>query len=445
MPRRTALAYSDSRLLAQAVKHADSSYNTGRTIYAMRTRYQKIFQVYVGLITLFLLYIGVDAMRRHDRWAMGDWVTNYAGGFVRRGLIGQVALELSRSPIHVSLYVTVYVLQMLCYATLFATLLYLVRGMTWSFWMVVLIYSPATLLFTVFDPTAAFRKEILFLALLGTIIIVLDTTTISDIWLSGVLAVTIPLLVLSHEGMLFYYPYIVCAIIISRQDLKRALLVSIPGILGGGAAFISTWKHPGTFSVVSAICSSLGEHDLSAEPCSGAIVYMTRGAALARQDVRTAISYWHLAIVMPFLMIMSLTPVIMGLRTLWMEKRLRFEWWTLVTCMCSSWVATIGLFIYGFDWNRWIYVHVLSTLMLLLVIEKRRQSIQTVRQQALFRTHTGYNYAAIITAIILSCTWQLSFYHHFPIPGETVAVYLRERLYQRPIHKRLDWTPIHGR
>jgi hypothetical protein len=249
------------------------------------------------------------------------------------------------------------------------------------------------------------------------------------------------LLVLSHEGMLFYYPYIVCAVALLLRDPRRSFLICLPGAVTGIIAFVAATHNPGTFPIVSAICTSLGEHDLSAEPCSGAIVYMTRSPATARHDVITAIAYWHLDVVMPFFITMSLLPVIIGLRALWKETKIRYEWWIFVCCASLSWLATIGLFIYGFDWNRWIYVHVFSSLLLMLLIEHRRQELTVVKQQALFKDGSRYKFATILFALLLTCTWQLSFYHHFPLPGDTVAVYLRDRIHHRPLHKELNWNP----
>lgn len=407
----------------------------------MRQTYGRWFRGYVCLVALFLFYVGLDAVRHHDRWAMGDWLINYSGGFVRRGLSGSVSLYLSRSPLHLSMYASTFGLQLTCYATMFATVLYLVRSLRWSFWMMCASYSPATVSFPLFEPTFAFRKEILFLAFLGVLIVALDKSALSRVTIAVLLVPSMAALVLCHEAMLLYFPYLLCALIIATNDIAKSLAISAGGLLAGCLAFVSSVRHPGDLRTVLAICSSLGEHDLAAEPCSGAIIYMTRSVSLAHQDVLTNIAYWHLKLVMPFLLLMALLPVALGLIALWQHHRERYRWYALVICSAAAWIATVPLFVYAFDWNRWIYIHVFSLFLLMLFLERRWQASVLVEQQAIFSVNGRVSYVAVAVFLLSSLGWQLGMYHHFPLPGETLMVYLQRRVKDQPLHGKLNWRP----
>ena len=75
-----------------------------------------IFLVYVGLFTLVNGLIATRALRG---WILGDWLINYAGGFVRRGLLGEGALLLARL-----FHTTPVFFVVVCYLSLYAVLLF---------------------------------------------------------------------------------------------------------------------------------------------------------------------------------------------------------------------------------------------------------------------------------------------------------------------------------
>lgn len=400
-----------------------------------KQQYRSVFHYYLLTVSAFLLYVGVDDVRNRDRWSMGDWVTNYAGGFVRRGLIGQAALDLSRHTPHLSLYTWTFLIQLICYATLFLTVSKLLRGLTWNLWMVALIYSPATLSFTIFDPAFAFRKEILFLALLGVLGLCLMSKRFSVSSMSLFTALGMAVLILSHEAMILYYPYILGAFLIALRDVRKALIASLPGALVSICTFVIAAKHQGNIATANAICLSLGERSLLSGPCSGSIRYLATTTASAHIDVLKAIAYWHLSYVMPFLLVMALAPVVLGITSLWHQEEQRFAWWSLIACSILAWVISVPLFIYAFDWNRWVYVHVLASLLLMLMIERNHQQRRPTFQQSFIPSHPTKRFLCMLFLTTSIFGWQLSFYHHFPLPAEELLVYVNRRIRGLPQHK----------
>ncbi len=406
----------------------------------MQKCYNRMLYGYVGFVSIFLLYVGIAAMRLRDRWAMGDWYINYTGGFVRRGLLGQIVRQLSGGPPYISIDAWVLLIQLMCYAVMFGTVVYLTRKLPWSFWLMLLLYSPATLSFTLFEPTFAFRKEILFLALLSLLAIGQDTGVTSSSTMSILLVPAVIIVVLSHEALLLYYPYLVAAMIIGTESVRRGLFLAIPSFVTGVGAFILCIRHPGTLQNALAICSSLGESTLAAEPCSGAIVYMTRGPDLAHQDVLVSIAYWHFAIVMPFLFCMAMFPLVVSACALWNKQRQSNGLLlSAIACSCVAWLATMPLFAYAFDWNRWIYIHVFSSMILLLLIARKRDGDSSGKHEIIFRGNAKYAMICVLT--ISSLGWQLGVYHHFPMPGETLILYMRKRMNNEPLHSHLNWRP----
>ena len=56
----------------------------------------RTYLLFIGLVTLAF---GMLNVRIHSEFAMGDWLINYSGGFVRRGLFGQLLIPSRRSPV----------------------------------------------------------------------------------------------------------------------------------------------------------------------------------------------------------------------------------------------------------------------------------------------------------------------------------------------------------
>jgi len=73
------------------------------------------FLVLVFIATVIGAYTGY---LEHNTWKMGDWLINYQGGMVRRGLLGEAAYQLSYVT-HVNPGYYVFLFQILFYAIFF--------------------------------------------------------------------------------------------------------------------------------------------------------------------------------------------------------------------------------------------------------------------------------------------------------------------------------------
>lgn len=99
-------------------------------------------------------------------WRSGDWLINYGGGFVRRGLLGELILRITPAKVPATLW-AVFTVQSVCYAILIAYFLRFLRHANYSWGAVALACSPAGIAFMGWDPQGGFRKEIIGLAALA--------------------------------------------------------------------------------------------------------------------------------------------------------------------------------------------------------------------------------------------------------------------------------------
>ena len=188
--------------------------------YVVR-RYQRLFSIYLSFVAFVTLCYGVLDVMEKNEWVMGDWLINYRGGFVRRGLPGEIALRaghlLHLSPMHI-----VLVLQVLTYVAMFYSVWRLLARTSWSAWVLVMVVSPATLAFQVLDPLAGLRKDEILLGGLGMLLVFLLDRKPSAPWPSLYLTVLGVGCVLSHEALIFFVPYLFAAMAIGLERSARS-------------------------------------------------------------------------------------------------------------------------------------------------------------------------------------------------------------------------------
>ena len=304
----------------------------------------------------------------HDVWhrfAVGDWLISYAGGFVRRGLSGEFLFAVSRLT-GFSLSQTLFSLQLVLLATFFVCggLLVLRQRRVWPF--LLLIVAPFVFMFQVHDPAGGFRKELLHIALLALLslaAVCLDTERFR-IAVRTVLLVY-PLAILSHEMLAIYQPYLVavalCRLGAGKRTVIEIALLLVPSVIAFGATLVFS----GTEHHVAAICAALGENVLW--QCSGnsAVGWLATSIDEARLAVRERIAlanYIPTYLYGAGLCAVGFVPAAGRLRLLWRHQ-------LPVLCILTSVLGSILLFVFALDWGRFIYLHGVSLFLLLLSLE----------------------------------------------------------------------------
>ena len=337
-----------------------------------------IFYLYIAIVTLINGFIATRAMRG---WILGDWLINYEGGFVRRGLAGEIALLLARL-FHTSPIAFAVLCYLLLYAVFFLAFRDIASRAAKDFWIYALVLSPATLSFQVLHRGSGFRKEIIYLAALALLIVLLQrmriTSAFAILYLTGILIVS----TLCHEGLIFYSPYFVAALLISGRSVTQTMRECAVPLLCGALVFWLCYRHLGDPATASQICSSIGYKlqavQGSTDICaSGAIPYLVKTRAIAGQEALTKILSYQYLWVFPCYFALALLPAVAEsilLARSSMRREIRILWVTFAV----SFVGTLVLFRYAVDWGRWIYIHIASITLLLLLIEGRR----TLRPEA---------------------------------------------------------------
>ena len=369
----------------------------------------------VTVARAYLLFAGIVAFGyiitfawRRSPWPLGDWLINYSGGFVRRGLPG-FCIHLIAPQFHMSLVAGAASLQAACILCLVAGLWPLMSQIFRpgsALWERALLFSPATLAFFWLDPSLILRKEIGLFAVLCVLILLLrHRPAVSDPWVSIFLSLACPALLLSHEGLVCYMPYVAAVVALGLRDLMRAFKVCVvPGVLSVAAVAVAS-THPGNQIISSKICASIGG---PSELCQGPIGYIGISSSQYAGEVAGLFQDKRLVVVFLITGFLALLPTLAGLLDFWKKPVSRNTKAVLPATFILSAALSIVLFVQAQDWSRWIYIHIMCLmLMLFFAVDQRANDLRVSEKAVIVKRSRKWVFVATLAVIVYATTWRL--------------------------------------
>ena len=353
-----------------------------------------------GLLTLTLWLAYQQLVVAQHIWSLNDWLISYAGGFVRRGLPGQVVLTLPFPPVWtvfaiVGSTTTIY---------LICVWRFIVRAkpdpMHWF-----LLACPALFLFPITDVDGAFRKEILFYAYYAIVLhlvlakrMVVPTVSI------------LPLLILSHEALIALAPALLfplSQVSLSRNEKLWVICVALASI----AAFAFSVLHTTNSAQIAVMCEAMTNHGsmkTTAQECvqSGALSWIDKPISFGWSRVLERAPDYLADL--PWLLALLAVPLVANIGTI-----VRFFKADPVGAaafrygLIASLILWVPLYCVATDWGRW-----LSMQLSVLCLQILYMSCLTPAAPARWKW-----YAAAVLVPIYATVWQLGHYHDLLRPG----------------------------
>lgn len=347
---------------------------------------------------LFLLMVfaqttgaGIHLTRVMSSFVIGDWLISYAGGFVRRGLPGSVALWLGHA-LHLRASWIVFAMQVCVLALLTLGLWQLSRRVRWTITNTLILLSPATIALTAMDLYAGVRKEVLVFAALALVLCLALDERVPDWLLSLVLTVSVVLVTLSHEGLLVTMPYFVAGLWLTRraptpreQLLRLVRICAVPTLLGL-IALAAVATHAGTPQIAAAVCSAAGGHmvPLGApietpieNVCNGSIEWLALTLPEARAFFLPVLAQDHFALIFGSLLLPVFFPFVFAFRALAGRDGLRSQVRVVLVATAVSLLGTAALAYIAMDWGRWIHMQAMCLLLMVMLLEQWAPRLQS--------------------------------------------------------------------
>jgi hypothetical protein len=369
-----------------------------------------LFTCFLVFVALYTLAFSVLMTLKNSSYIIGDWLINYSGGFVRRGLIGTFVLAANHAT-HIPLRWIVFVIQGAVFLLFLWCVYRLSKGIRWTFLMTAIMLSPATLAFTVLESYAGIRKEMLLFAALAWVLCVILSGRWSDAWLSAALSVIVVGLVLSHEALVVGTPYLVAALLIETGSVRRTVKICLAPLLLGSVALIAVILHPGNHAITVAVCNSVGGKLVpfstpSEDICNGAIQWLEISLPEARALNLPIIRETHMVGLFSLLVFPVFVPLIAQLVMLWRRDKLYREVWVVVGFGLISMVGTAVLFYTARDWGRWLHMQAICLMLILMMVDRRAAPL-VERESSPVMRHRWLRAVATVAVFLYVTTWTL--------------------------------------
>ena len=333
---------------------------------AERPMLRKLIFVYVSVASVYIVARYLREVSRGGQvWTTGDWLISYRAGFIRRGLTGSITYGLTDLTGIDALHVAAAT-QILVYAALLASVLYMLSRLKMTVPVALLAISPAFLLMAFFFPKLGMSKEMIGFLAVALVGLTAFTRRNGSFFL-GIAIFTAS--GFAHEINAFLAPDLLALLLIlagmkiipKRQAWLAALIV----VLAAGSAILTAMLYSGV-GKGAALCQVILSYGGWEEFCgkSGPTVWLDRDMAYGMQftwdaNVQSGIWPWFvvgwvLSMLPFFLFRVTDDPKGQGTRR-------------VLFAACAGILAYAPLFVIASDWGRWIAMHVFCMTILTFV------------------------------------------------------------------------------
>ncbi len=231
---------------------------------------------FIILFFLFLilnyLFFNYRILFRENGYILGDWLINYNGGFVRRGLIGHLFFNLSKE-LNISIINIIFFFSSSIYIATIFLFYKIVKDKLHFNIILIFLFLPSTFLFNFFDPLTAGRKEIIVIFFFLIYYLYLNVSNSYSIFLIYSLSI---ITLLTHEILFFQIPYLFLLrylhlkkynrLIFKLKDYSLEICIFLTSLIIMLFIFSLTKNHDNDL-----LCKSLTEIGLSTNVCYGSI------------------------------------------------------------------------------------------------------------------------------------------------------------------------------
>jgi len=223
---------------------------------------KKIFlPIFFSLISIYAILNISNSSISFD-WTFQDWLINYEGGFVRRGLSGEIILRTSNFfdvQIQFTYFCILSILSLLFYLLFFDFL----RKEKLNFQNLFIILSPLSISFIIYNFGAIGRKEILLFIIFLIFIFLLSSIKKRKLSIFF-LIIFFPLILLLHEGLIFFISAFLVIFLFEINTMNKKFILSsvLIFVLLSFGVFMLTAIFNGNSAQVEAICSSLSSYPI---------------------------------------------------------------------------------------------------------------------------------------------------------------------------------------
>jgi len=241
-------------------------------------KFNNYFFIYLSLLFLFgIFWLYIKHSVGNDS-TISEWLINYQGGFIKRGLIGEICFQIA---IHfdLSLRFVIFLFQSLIYSIFLILIYRFFRNIPTNLIIILSIFTPIFLLYPVAEIEVLARKETFVFIGFLLFLNISNFNYSSNLPLYYVFFI-LPIICLIWEPIIFFFPFIASVLVIRLKNNQTATFLSKITICFIPALIVAmlTATNPITPENHSIMANSLKEN--FGEDC-----YMSCGMLLSRSSI----------------------------------------------------------------------------------------------------------------------------------------------------------------
>ena len=286
---------------------------------------------------------------------ISEWFINYEGGFTKRGLIGQLAIELSRF-FESNLRWVIFLLQSFICTIYFLLLYMMLKELKFERIIILSIFTPIFILYPVSEIEVLARKEIIVFSLF---LIYLFVSRNSNIKLFSLIIFS-TLSILIWEPIIFFFPLILLLEIIEKDikkiDVKilKITLSFVPSLIIALIIIFNPLSNEEHMLMASVLKNEFGQN------CYMSCSLLNSKSTIIQQFEGNYKSY-SLEVLVRYLLIISIGffPLLILLNNSYLNSKSLFLFKFFkkpITLFYIFLSPIIFLFIMGYDWGRWVNI-----------------------------------------------------------------------------------------
>ena len=311
------------------------------------------FKIYITFIFFCSIIILYNKFLHPTDWTTSEWLINYHGGFIRRGLIGELLLQINQF-ININPRYLVYIFEILLLSSYYYLIINFFKKINFSPILILVIFSPLAFVYPVAEAETLARKEILLFCIY---IIFLSSLILKNLKLTYfVIIILIPLMNLVWDGILFYMPFFIFSFINQNSNLKLKKLIYF--LISFIPYLITTYillHTRATEDSLLLMCKAIKE------PCFGSMSFLDKPLS---NNINYVVSRFKIEYLIrySFIFIICFYPIFNLFKK--NKKNLFVQY---VICVLPTFV----LFYIGYDWGRYLNIlYVFSLLTIIFFIKK---------------------------------------------------------------------------
>lgn len=320
---------------------------------------------------------------RGDPWSHGDWLISYEEGFIRRGFLGATLFAIADMT-QIPVGAQVLFLQVCSAAVFYFGVAALLAGQKLTVGLVAMALIPMSFFYVLVDPASAGRKELL---LFGLAILWqrLEAKRLRVGFLHIAMSLGVLFLILSHEGFVFYLPFLILISALSSpavtwlQITQRALVLGVPSLLA--VSFIALTESRVT---ADGLCQPLLEAGYTIYTCDGAVYLAAKSGPSGLQYAVSTFSNLfpnHFAYLLVGVIYVLLIWVCFSL--ILSKRGFSIGTKSVRGLAITALLCTIPIFLIAVDWGRYLQMALVLFSIAVLSLRPRDNSVTSERKSEL--------------------------------------------------------------